>query len=165
MEINPRALITGSAIAFVLCCINFTSPNEGTKYVAYQDTGKVWSICEGHTENVHKGDVATPAQCKQYMNDDMMAAIAVVNKLTGNIPMPETTKKVFVDEVFNAGSGNFAKSTMLKKIKSGDIAGACRQFPRWHYVDGKDCTIRSNNCYGIVTRRALQMATCLKGLE
>lgn len=160
-----KTAVGGAAAAFIICCMQFIQPHEGTLYKAYRDTGNVYTICTGHTKNVHKGDIATPAQCKQFLQDDTVEAIAEVNSLTNNAFMPDTVKKVFVDEVFNAGAGDFKTSTMLKMIKLGDLEGACKQFPRWHYAGGKDCTVRENNCYGIVTRRAEQMATCLKGLH
>lgn len=155
----------GAVASFVICCMAFISPHEGIKYTAYADGGGVYTICRGHTANVHKGDTATQEQCDEWFQEDTVDALNTVNRLTENAYIPPETKKVFVDQVFNAGSGLFSHSTMLKKIKVRDLEGACREFPRWKYVNGKDCTIRSNNCYGIITRRATQMAECLKGLE
>lgn len=143
----------------------FIAPHEGELYKAYPDSGNIWTICRGHTKNVKKDDVATPEQCNKFFEEDTLEAIAVVDRMTGGVTIPPETKKVFVDQVFNAGPANFAKSTMLKKIKAGDLAGACREFSRWVFVAGKDCRIRTNNCYGIVTRRAAQTTQCLKGLE
>lgn len=154
----------GLAIAFVACCMTFIGPHEGTIFKAYPDSGNVWTICKGHTKNVREGDTATPEQCELFLEQDTREAIVWVNILTEGHHIPDAAKKVFVDQVFNAGPTGFAHSTMLRKIKADDLAGACREFPRWHFVDGKDCTIRANNCYGIVTRRAEQMAECLKGL-
>ncbi len=162
---NKKSAIVAISAMFIALCCSFISSHEGEKFIAYQDTGGKYTLCFGHTDGVKKGDAATKEQCQKFLHDDTIKAIAMVNMLTDNAPMPDATKKVFVDEVFNAGAGNFKKSTMLKLIKSGDIAGACRQFPRWKYVGGKDCTIRENNCYGIITRRAEQEAACLKGLK
>jgi lysozyme len=163
---NPRLskIAAGTSAAFVICCMNFIRPHEGIVHHAYKDTGGIYTICSGHTDGVKEGDVATDEQCKEFLHSDTVNAIATVDFLTGGAKIPPETKKVFVDEVFNAGAGNFKKSTMLRLIKSGDIAGACRQFPRWVYVAGKDCRVKANNCYGIVTRREEQMNACLKGL-
>lgn len=155
----------GAAAAFVICCMQFIQPHEGTVHKAYRDTGGIYTICSGHTEGVKAGDIATDSQCGVFLRQDTLKAIVIVDMLTDNAPIPSETKKVFVDEVFNAGAGNFKKSTMLKLIKAGDLAGACRQFPRWKYVGGKDCSIRSNNCYGIIVRRKEQTTACLKGLQ
>lgn len=167
MEINRKVIAGGGGItaAFVVCCMQFIQPHEGTLHKAYSDTGGIYTICSGHTKGVKKGDIATPAQCDQYFKADTLDAIVELNFLTDNQPMPDATRKVFVDEIFNAGVGNFERSTMRKMIRLGDLEGACKQFPRWKFVGGKDCTVRSNNCYGIITRRAEQEAACLKGLK
>lgn len=160
--------IAGGVTAFMICCMAFTAPHEGIKHVAYPDTGNIWTICRGHTKGVKKGDVATDAQCQKFYEEDMGEAIAVVNNLTDNAPMPDTTKKVFVDQVFNAGAGLFKGSTMLRKIKAGDLLGACREFNRWVFVGKRDCRIIKHDktdCYGIVTRRQDQTNECLKGLN
>ena len=34
--------------------------------------------------------------------------------------------------LYNIGEGNFASSTLLRKIKAYDTAGAAEQFPRWN---------------------------------
>lgn len=153
------------AAAFVLCCMQFIQPHEGTVHKAYKDTGGIYTICSGHTEGVRAGDTATDDQCKVFLHSDTIMAIAMVNMLTDNAPIPPAAKKVFVDEVFNAGAGNFKKSTMLRLIKRGDFVGACRQFPRWKFVGGHDCTLPESNCRGIIVRRQEQMTACLKGLQ
>lgn len=153
------------AAAFVVCCMQFIAPHEGEVLKAYPDTGGIYTICNGHTRNVHKGDTATPEQCKEFLRQDTVEAVAQFNFLTDNAPVPPQAKKVFIDEIFNAGAGNFKKSTMRRLIIAGDFKGACGQFPRWKYVGGHDCTIAASNCRGIIVRRQEQMAACLKGLE
>lgn len=164
---NKTTVSAGAGIsgAFILCCMAFIKPHEGELYKAYPDTGGIYTICDGHTKNVKKGDTATKAQCQEFLRHDTTEAIATFEWMTDNAPVPPQAKKVFVDEIFNAGAGNFQKSTMRRLIKAGDYAGACNQFVRWRYVGGKDCSIRSNNCYGIIVRRQEQTAACLKGLQ
>lgn len=165
LEAPPHSGKAIVAAVFVLCCMQFIRHHEGELYKAYPDTGSVWTICDGHTRDVKKGDVATKAQCQQFLKDDTIEAIATFEWLTDKAPVPPQAKKVFVDEIFNAGAGNFQKSTMRRLIKAGDYAGACRQFPRWKYVDGHDCNLPASHCRGIIVRRQEQMTACLKGLQ
>lgn len=165
---NKTAVKGGSAAlaaAFVACCIQFIAPSEGTVLKAYRDTGNVYTICTGHTKGVKAGDTATPAKCAEFLRQDTVEAVAIFNLLTNDAPVPPQAKKVFIDQIFNAGAGNFKKSTMRRLIVSGDFAGACRQFPRWKYVDGHDCSLPENKCPGIILRRQRQMDECLKGLQ
>lgn len=164
MEINRKTIGGGIAAGFLALCCAFIAPHEGITYKAFHD-GEAWTICRGHTKNVKQGDTATQEQCDQFFKSDILDAIVELNFLTNNAYMPDATRKVFVDEIFNAGAGNFRKSTMRKMIILGDLEGACHQFPRWKFVGGKDCSIRANNCYGIIIRRAEQEAACMKGLK
>ncbi|WP_319372162.1 lysozyme [uncultured Ilyobacter sp.] len=42
-----------------------------------------------------------------------------------------------VSFAFNVGVGNFKNSTLLRKINSGDLEGASKEFERWIYSNGK----------------------------
>jgi len=54
---------------------------------------------------------------------------------------------------FNIGQGNYAASTLRKKVAAGDFAGAAAEFDRWVYatVNGKKVKLG-----GLVTRRAAE---------
>lgn len=61
---------------------------------------------------------------------------------------------------YNIGATAFCDSTLVRKLNTRDYAGACAEISRWTRFQGKDCTIRSNGCYGLATRRAAERATC-----
>jgi lysozyme len=42
-----------------------------------------------------------------------------------------------VSFVYNVGAGNFAKSTLLKKLNNADYQGAANEFLRWNKAGGK----------------------------
>ena len=54
------------------------------------------------------------------------------------------------------------KSTVIKTLNQGKYAEVPDQLLRWHYAGGKDCIIRSNNCYGVWKRR-LEEARIFRG--
>jgi len=62
---------------------------------------------------------------------------------------------------FNIGEGKCAGSTFRKLWNAGDRVGACKQILLWIRDGGKDCRIRSNNCYGQVERRQQESELCL----
>ncbi len=86
-----------------------------------------------------------------------LAASAAVNGLV-KVPLSEETRAAFISFVYNAGAGNFALSTMLKKVNAGDIAGGCRQLTRWVYAGGKKLP-------GLVLRREAERDLCLSGIK
>ncbi|ELV3514303.1 glycoside hydrolase family protein, partial [Escherichia coli] len=54
---------------------------------------------------------------------------------------------------YNIGPGKCFPSTFYKRINAGDRKGACEAIRWWIKDGGRDCRIRSNNCYGQVSRR------------
>ena len=73
------------------------------------------------------------------------------------VELPEPTRAALASFVYNVGAGNFARSTLLRKLNQGDLRGACHELSRWVYAGGK----RLN---GLVSRRATEKEICLAGL-
>lgn len=61
---------------------------------------------------------------------------------------------------YNVGADAVCKSTMARLHAAGQHADACAQFDRWTMYRGRDCRVRTNNCYGLVERRANERAMC-----
>lgn len=166
MSFRTKALagVMAASVAAAGIAIPFIKPHEGRELVAYRDTGNVWTICDGETLGVRQGDTRTHQECDAITKARVTEFAIKVDELV--IPaMPPQTHAAFTSFAYNVGINNFAASTALKKLNRGDFYGACDQITRWVYVAGKDCRVRSNQCYGIVKRRAEERALCLAGLE
>lgn len=148
----PRRLVAGVATAITLA-IPLIAGFEGKENSAYLDAVKVPTICYGHTAGVKVGDYKTDAQCWTLLVEDARVANAAIDRLV-TVPLPDHVRASLISFVYNVGSGNFAGSTLLRKLNSGDIAGACNQLPRWVYAKG----VKLN---GLVRRRSAERAVCL----
>ncbi|WP_397473746.1 lysozyme [Pusillimonas sp.] len=160
-----RTKIVAGALAVSAAGLGFIGFHEGTSYSAYPDPAHGWSvptICVGHTgPDVHKGLVATPAMCEAWLAKDSQKAANAVLECSGQYPLKQHEFDALVSFTFNVGTGAFCSSTLARMLRDGDRVGAIKQFDRWVYVtrtrNGKwvsiDCRIRSNNCYGLYTRR------------
>jgi lysozyme len=96
----------------------------------------VWTIGYGHTgPEVVAGLVWTQNQADTALVCDIQSAVNTVNRLV-TAPMTQGVFDSLVDFVFNVGSGNFAGSTLLKLLNSGDTESAAQQFERWDYAGG-----------------------------
>lgn len=49
------------------------------------------------------------------------------------VDIPDTMRAAMYSFTYNAGTGAFRKSTMLKKINGGDLYGACDELWKWTY--------------------------------
>lgn len=156
-----KTLIAATFTGAIAASAAFIGPEEGVSLKAYQDSVKVWTICRGHTgPEVKKGLIYTNAMCDTLFRTDIWKAMSAVLRNT-KVDLPEPVLVSFTSFVFNAGEGNFKSSTLLKKANSGDIIGACNQLPRWKFAGGLDCSVRSNNCWGVWERRLREQELCL----
>jgi len=139
---------------------HLTESFEGLRLTAYPDPatgGAPWTIGYGHTgPDVHPGLTITQEQAEELLMQDTQKAAAAVNaKVTGDITQEEFD--ALVDFVFNVGAGNFAASTLLKKVNSGDIHGAAAEFEKWDMAAGKHMA-------GLLRRRHAEAEEFLSGL-
>lgn len=135
---------------------------EGLRHTPYLDTGNVPTVCYGYTHRVEPRWYSQ-AECDALLMQELNTAGAAVHRTVG--PLPQPVFDAATSFTYNVGSGNFAKSTFARHLRAGNYAAACAQLPRWVYVAGKDCRVRENNCYGIVTRRQAEYALCMQGVQ
>lgn len=127
---------------------HLTEGFESCRLTAYQDSAGVWTIGWGHTRGVQPGDTCTQAQADAWLQEDIQWAVAAVNRLV-TAAVNQNQFDAMVDFVFNAGEGNFAKSTLLRDVNAGDMAAADTEFARWDMAGGAHLA-------GLARRRAAE---------
>ena len=81
-------------------------------------------------------DVITLDEAEYFLRQDVEFAEKEVNK--HNLNINQNQFDALVSFVFNLGIGNFARSTLLRKIKSNANDPTIRkEFERWIYAGGK----------------------------
>jgi lysozyme len=145
---------TAAAIAAALAI-----PAEGLRQVAYYDPPGVLTVCYGSTKNVQRGKVYSLEECKARLDADMLDAVEHVERCQPGLPV--NVLAAFSDAVYNMGptiACDAKNSTAARLLKAGDIAGACRQLPRWNKarVAGQMVELP-----GLTKRRNAEMAVCL----
>jgi len=112
---------------------------EGRRNEAYPDPatgGDPWTIGVGHTgPEVFKGLVWTDELIDKTLSADVAKFEEGVQRLTGEIPQGQFDALVLF--AFNVGLGNLLESTLLRRLRTGDVAGAAREFERWDKAAGK----------------------------
>jgi lysozyme len=120
--------------------IDLIQLNEGLSLKAYLDTGGVWTIGWGNTsingKPVTKGMTCTREEADEEFLKDTQDSQKAVNRLV-KVPLTQGQYNALVDFVFNLGVDQFSKSTILKLLNNRDYDGACSQFMRWIYDNGK----------------------------
>lgn len=131
-------------------------PFEGFVAHPYLDPAKVWTIGFGSTRDVsgkpvtaHTSNV-TVDQARTLAMRDMRAALQAVDANV-TVPLTDDEEAALTDFVYNLGVGNFAHSTLLRKLNAGDYAGAALEFAKWDMAGGRVLA-------GLSRRRAAEKA-------
>ncbi|MGS3504022.1 lysozyme [Citrobacter koseri] len=171
-----RAKLSAAVLALVLAGApasvildQFLQEKEGNTLVAVMDPGGVWSLCRGVTridgKPVVKGMKVTQAKCDQVNAIERDKALAWVDRNI-KVPLTEPQKAGIASFCpYNIGSGKCLPSGFFRKLNAGDRKGACAEIRRWIFDGGKDCRIRSNNCFGQVSRRDQESALTCWGID
>jgi lysozyme len=116
--------------------IDLIKKYEGFRAKAYKCPADKWTIGYGHTQNVKPTDVITLHEAERFLRQDVEFAEKEVNR--HNLDINQNQFDALVSFVFNVGVGNFARSTLLRKIKSNPNDPTIRkEFERWIYAGGK----------------------------
>ncbi|MEN3754411.1 lysozyme [Mangrovibacter sp. SLW1] len=147
----------------------FLNEKEGNHLNAYQDGAGIWTICRGATlvdgKPVKKGMTLTRAKCDQVNAVARDKALAWVERNI-HVSLTEPQKAGIASFCpYNIGPGKCFPSTFYRRINAGDRKGACEAIRWWIKDGGRDCRIRSNNCYGQVSRRDQESALTCWGIE
>lgn len=111
-----------------------TAGFEGFRDKVYRDIAGNQTAGFGHL--VRPGEDfsdTTPAGFAALFMGDLRSALTSVAKLV-KVQLGNNQKEALADLVYNIGEGNFAKSALLKKLNSGDFAGAAAQFEHLNKV-------------------------------
>jgi lysozyme len=110
----------------------FIANEEGIRTKSYLDQVGVWTIGVGHTgPEVGPGLVWTKEKVMEVFRADIGRFAVAVTKLV-SAALKQHEFDALVSLAFNIGTGNFASSTLLRKLNGGDYRGAGEQFPRWN---------------------------------
>lgn len=135
------------------------APNEGLVKSTYLDPVNILTACYGHTgPELKKGQNFTDEQCLDLLAKDVSKANKQVKSLV-KVPLNAYQEAALTSFTYNAGYGNFASSTMLKKFNSKDYVGGCQELTKWVYAtqpDGKKVKLN-----GLVNRRDAELDMCL----
>lgn len=151
---SKRQLLAGAAAVLVLATpliISF----EGWRQRAYLDPVGIPTACAGHTQGVRLGQIYSAAECRQLLEADLQIALKAVDRCVPG--QPEAARAAFTSFAFNVGATRFCSSTLAKKARAGDLAGACRELDRWTYAGGRELP-------GLVRRRAAERQLCEQSL-
>lgn len=165
LQVNKSKVAAVTIAAALLTAIPFIGDHEGDKLDSYEDVVGVWTVCEGVTgPAIKRGIKMTKTQC-DALNQSTIGQFMtkVASRITVQVS-PETLA-AHTSFAYNIGIAGYSRSKTLKFTNAGKLAAGCRAMANWETAGGRDCTIRANNCYGVVQRRDDEIDLCLGGIK
>lgn len=156
MKLPPKAAAAMGAGVLALAAPG-VKIYEGYVPVGYVDPVGIKTRCWGNTSpGIVVGKRYTLEQCEALLKLDLREH---ADKIRPCVPVttPEVSQAAFLSFAFNVGPTAFCGSTLAKKLKAGDLAGACAEMSRWTLAGGRHWP-------GLVKRRAGERAMCERGL-
>jgi len=131
--------------------------SEGCKLTAYQCPAGVWTVGYGYTgADIKKGVCWTQEKADECL---LVTAMSVLDRAVKYSPILATAnmekQAAIADFIYNLGIGNYATSTLKKKVDAGDWVSAASEIKRWDKAAGKVLK-------GLTVRRAKEAALLLE---
>jgi lysozyme len=130
--------------------------SEGCKLKAYKCPAGIWTIGYGQTKGIKEGMTWTQNQADE---DLIQTALEVLNRTIKYSPILASANieklAAIADFIYNLGVGNYATSTLKKKVDVGDWVSAASEIKRWDKAAGKVLK-------GLTVRRAKEAALLLE---
>ena len=105
---------------------------EGLELTAYMPTPiDVPTIGYGHTKTVEMGQTITKAKAEALLKQDLAWVEAAVSRHV-NVPLTQAQYDALCSFVYNLGSTNFRRSTLLKRLNEGNYQDAADELLRWN---------------------------------
>jgi lysozyme len=165
--ISRRAVATIALSASALVALVLDEGYTSTAVVPVK--GDVPTIGFGSTRRddgtpVQMSDTITPEKALARALSDVQAFEGALKQCV-TAPLSQGEYDVYLSFSYNIGSSAFCGSTLVKKLNVGDYSGACSELLRWRYVARRDCSVRSNNCYGLWLRRQGEYQRCMEAQQ
>jgi lysozyme len=107
----------------------------------------------GDAQGVKMGDTTDPVRALIRLGSQVGTFERQMRACIGDVPMHQHEWDAVISWAFNIGSGAACKSTLVRKLKAEDYAGACAELDRWVYFQGRVLP-------GLIKRRAEERALC-----
>lgn len=132
---------------------------EQLRLTPYQDSAGKWTVGWGHRLYGAIPSSISEQQAEDYFLGDIDQIADTIDFF--NLPLSQQQFDALTSFAFNAGTPALKGSTLMKKVKLGDISGAGEEFEKWDHetVDG---VLKENE--GLKKRRIAERDIFLNGI-
>jgi lysozyme len=108
----------------------------------------------GDATNVKPTDKTDPVRALIRLGEHVSRFESEMKACIGDVPLHQHEWEAYISWAYNVGSGAACKSTLVKKLKARDYAGACKELLKWDKFQGKTLA-------GLTKRRKDEYRQCI----
>lgn len=109
---------------------------EGYRGEAYKDAVNIPTIGFGETKGVKMGQKTTPERALVQLLASTETHAGGIRQCI-EVPLYQHEFDAYVSLAYNIGTGAFCRSTIVKRLNTGDYAGACEAIRMWDKAGGR----------------------------
>ena len=109
---------------------------EQCRLISYLCPAMKWTCGWGETEGVAKGTVWTQEEADRRLELRLRRTEVAVEKMLMGARVPDSVFSAICSWVYNVGESAAAKSTLIRKVRAGDLTGGWAELPRWSHANG-----------------------------
>lgn len=137
--------------------LNLIKGYEGLRMTAHYAPTEQWTVGYGHVSTARHGMSVTEGDAERLLREDVRPIETLVAD-TVRAPLNQNENDALTSLIFSIGEENWRRSTVLRKLNSGDKLAAAQAFELWTKarVNGELVTLD-----GLVRRRAAEKSLFL----
>lgn len=161
------AVLSLSAVAFV----GITNDEWYTDKAVIPTKGDRPTVGFGSTFHedgrpVKMGDTTTPSRALVKALAHISKEEKVFRASLKGASLHQAEFDIYMDWVYQYGTGNWSKSSMRRQILAGNYAAACDALLGYKFAAGYDCSTPGNKiCAGVWTRQLKRHSSCMEAQE
>lgn len=169
MDKQSKIRVAVGALSLSAAALIGLAKHEGfTPKAVIPTKGDVPTVGFGSTRHedgsrVKMGDAVTPVQALQKLQAHVSKEEAIFKASLPDVKLTQAEYDLYMDWVYQYGTGAWQKSSMRKLLLQGQNRKACDALLRYRFVVGYDCSTPGNKrCAGVWTRQQGRHRKCLE---
>jgi lysozyme len=127
--------IEENIMAIAKSTLSFITKEEGVRYRAYQDSKGLWTIGVGHLIKSNEPHLMKETLTQQEVDKLLESDLKWCDEAVANsvrVPLTQPQYDALYSLCFNIGETQFKKSTVVKRLNTGDYKGAADAILMWN---------------------------------
>ena len=112
---------------------------------------------------VKMGDKTTPARALLKAQAHITKEEQIFRASLPEVKLYQAEYDLYMDWVYQYGTGAWMNSSMRRELLAGDYRGACDALLKYKFSGGHDCSVPGNKvCYGVWARQLARHKKCME---